>query len=151
MAVVRATIGDKEDFATPDLFDALIPRDNLTPYVATYVDKDGTRRTPGIWLAIITDPEWGRKNDEGTIIETYVGVEEQKPWCHGEAAFLRRFFVVQGLPTDLRPKLHKLPVALPDDVLSKTGVFVNTTETVKGKAELTPRVAIAEAPLEEGK
>jgi hypothetical protein len=87
-------------------------------------------------LTVIVDTAFGAgRHDVGTIVETQEGIEERKPDCKADS-FLRRFFVVQGLPTDLRPKLHKLPVALVDDVLSKTGVFVNTTETVKGKAEL---------------
>jgi len=138
VAVVRATIGQGQDFEDETLFKGLIPMDNLVPYVATYVDDAGKRRTPGIWLGIIADDTFaGGRHDVGTIISTQEGIEEKRPDSK-RGAIYRRVFVVQGLPIDLRPKLHKLPLAT-DDILSKTGVFVNATETVKGKTELQSR------------
>lgn len=136
MAVVRVTIGKGQDFEDESLLDGVIPRNNLVPYVKTFVDDKGNRRTPGLWLTVIADGSFaGGRHDVGTVVETYLGTEEAKPNCKIDH-MLKRFFVVNGYPELIRPKLHKLDPVQPEDVLSRTGVHVNAAEAVKGKAEL---------------
>lgn len=129
MAVVRITIGKGEDFEDESLADGVIPRDNLVPYVKTFVNKDGSRRTPGMWLTLLCDPTWGQRLDMGTVIETQQGFEERRPSCSVDN-ILMRLFVVNGTPDLIAPKRHKLdPAAQTEPVLSKTGVHVAASET----------------------
>lgn len=136
-AVVRRyTVGRGQDFEDIALFEAIVPEDTLEPYVATLVGEDGTRATPGVWVAIVSDDTFASgRHDLGTIVEEQVGIEERKPRAHADVErFLRRIFIVNGRP-GFAIKLQKLPVG-GQSVMSRAAARAAAQDTVKGHAEL---------------
>lgn len=142
MAIMRFSIGEGKDYPDRELFEESVPKDTTQPYVGTEFLRDGTTRTPGVWVAIVKDDTWaGGRHDEGTVVEQQHGVEERKPQASPVVeAFIERKFIVNGIP-EFVPKLHKLPLG--ETILSKAGAMEVHEETIKGKQELAAHDAIS--------